>query len=187
MSKLVIRILFLMLLVLLQSGCASLSESQCLSADWRQIGEADARAGYAANRVASHNKACEKLGIEVDPATYQSGYAIGLRAFCRPNEAFELGRRGASYHGQCPVEAERDFVIAFELGRDIYALDEAIREVNSRIEELREDAKDTALSEAAREAAARAVGFAKDERERAENRRRDLLYRARERGVSNAW
>jgi hypothetical protein len=65
--------------------------------DWRQIGEADARAGYPDNRVANHNKACEKLGIKVDPATYQSGYAIGLRAFCITNEAFELGRRGASY------------------------------------------------------------------------------------------
>jgi Protein of unknown function (DUF2799) len=173
--------------MLLHSGCASLSESQCAAGDWYTIGEADARNGYLPARIESHLEACAKYAVQVDPKRYRDGYQAGLRVFCTPVEGFQFGRGGGSYSGQCPRDMAAAFLSGYDLGRDLRALDESIREVDLRIAELREDAKDDEASEVAREAAARAVGFAKGERSRYENRRNDLLYRARERGYRDAW
>lgn len=172
---------------LLQTGCASLSESQCAAGDWYTIGEADARNGYLSARIESHHQACVKYAVQVDPKRYRDGYQAGLQAFCTPVEGFQFGRGGGSYSGQCPRDMAAAFLSGYGLGRDLRALDESIREVDVRIAELREDAKDMETSETAREAAARAVGFAKDEKRRYEDRRSDLLWRAREQGYRDAW
>ena len=168
-------------------GCATLSEGQCVQGDWYGIGDLDARSGHTPDRLAAHREACAEYGIGVDPDGYHAGYEQGLLAFCVPESGFDFGRRGGQYGGQCPRDFERDFVPAYELGQDLYALDQELLQLSSEIEELREAGREEDITEEELAANRRALRHAKDYYERREADRYRLLERARSRGYGQVW
>jgi len=97
------------LMALAISGCASMSESECLSTDWRTVGYEDGVAGYSGDRIGSYRKACGKHGIAPDLSQYQAGRDMGLREFCKPANGFRVGVRGHGYNGVCPADLDGDF------------------------------------------------------------------------------
>src|SRR5690606_35687816 len=107
--------------------------------------------------------------------------------FCVPARGFELGRRNGAYHGLCPAEAEADFLLAMELGGDVWMVEQELERIEDRIDELRDEIKDKNTSDDAREALERRLRHAKDERDRREDERDRLLRRARDRGYGNIW
>jgi hypothetical protein len=183
----VLRFALLSLSLSALQGCATLSEGQCYTGDWFGIGNVDARTGYTSDRLSQHNEACAEFGISLEPDAYYAGYQEGLIAFCVPSEAFALGRRGASYYGQCPPGTERDFLPAFELGSDLYAVDQQLLQIEADIERLREDGQEENISDDALEAIDAALGSAKRERRvRSEDRNR-IIDRAQRRGYGEVW
>lgn len=182
-----LRLLLLSLSLPALHGCATLSEGQCYTGDWFGIGNVDARSGYTSDRLQQHNQACAEYGISLDTNEYYAGYEEGLIAFCVPSEAFALGRRGASYYGQCPPDAERDFVPAFELGSDLYAIDQELVKLDAEIEQLREDGRDESLSEEEFEAIDNALRSIKRERRRRDEDRSRIIDRAAARGYGDVW
>lgn len=73
------------------TGCASLSKAECQVADWYQIGAKDGANGHDWSRLASHAKACAKVGITPDRDTWERGRQAGLYSYCTPANAYRVG------------------------------------------------------------------------------------------------
>ena len=99
------------------TGCATMSKSECNTADWRTIGYEDGSAGYSAERMAQHRKACADHGVRLALDDYQDGRQQGLREYCQPQNAYRVGAYGGNYRGVCPADLEPAFMAAYESGR----------------------------------------------------------------------
>lgn len=84
------------------SGCASLSENECRTADWRGIGLQDGLQGKTLGELEEHRRACAEYTIAVSERPYLDGREEGLREFCRLDNAFRVGLNGQKYLGVCP-------------------------------------------------------------------------------------
>jgi len=122
------------------SGCATMSADECVTSDWHAIGYEDGARGYTADQLGNRRKACAKHGITPDFAAYQAGREQGLRQYCQPSRAFNLGAGGARYNGVCPADMEADFVDAFNSGHQLYTLrsrvNGATNQINAKEREL---------------------------------------------------
>jgi uncharacterized protein DUF2799 len=62
--RLDIKSLFFVLIGLMVfSGCATMKKEECLTADWYNIGFEDGTRGYKVSRITNHRKACSKYEI----------------------------------------------------------------------------------------------------------------------------
>lgn len=111
-------------------GCATMDREECLTVDWRTIGYEDGVAGYSADRIGQHRKACAKHGVTTDLAAYQAGRQEGLREYCVPANGFRLGSQGGSYSGMCPSDLDPAFADAFQSGRQLHTLESRLAGVN---------------------------------------------------------
>ena len=108
-------------LAVLLSGCASLSEKECLTPDWGQYGWRDGKNGHPANRIRDHVKACAKVGVTPDEARWQQGWSEGIRQYCVPDHGWRLGLRGEYYSGACADVRDGElFERYYEVGKRIY-------------------------------------------------------------------
>ncbi|HSH28018.1 MAG TPA: DUF2799 domain-containing protein [Wenzhouxiangella sp.] len=119
--------------VLLLPGCATLSEGECLTADWYQIGQQDGRHGFKRARLHKHQKACAEHGVRPDENAYYAGRLAGLESYCTPSSGFRRGRDGDKYTGVCPPEWEPAFLSEFRKGEELYGLDQEIKRVERDI------------------------------------------------------
>lgn len=103
------KMLYIIPVLFVLSGCATLSRDQCQQGDWFGIGLADGQAGQAMNRLDLHNKACAEYGIGVNPQQYLEGRAQGLNDYCRLSNAFDSGLRGLRYQRVCPPALDEAF------------------------------------------------------------------------------
>ena len=71
MNGSLIRLLAALALVGSLSGCASLSKSECLSADWEDIGIRDGANGQPEEYLIQHAKACSKVHVVPDRGRLQ--------------------------------------------------------------------------------------------------------------------
>lgn len=133
-------------LLLLLTGCATMNESECASADWRLIGLEDGARGQPLAFLGRHRKACAEYGIAPDLAVYERGHADGLRQYCTPDNGFRQGRSGRRYHGVCPGSLEGGFVAGYETGLELHQLSQMIahlqrdvRAMQSELVELNEE------------------------------------------------
>lgn len=168
-------------------GCATLNQSDCLRGDWYAIGAADGRHGYSPQRLTHHAKACAKHGVGVDGPAYDAGFIEGLHQFCVPPRAFSLGRENGSYHRLCPADAEPAFLAAYDLGRDAYAIEQELAELDKEITALRKEIDDENSSDNTRELAEQRLRYVKNDRNRRERDHDALLERARRLGYGNVW
>jgi len=115
-------------------GCASLSESECRSGDWYEIGLQDALGGYGRDRLSTHREACREYRILPNAAAYDQGYAAGLERFCTPQRGYEFGRRGGGYNHICPPSLEAGFLFNYQMGRAIYDAVQRIEQIEREID-----------------------------------------------------
>lgn len=116
------------LLLVTLAGCATLNENECRTADWRDIGLQDGRAGHPLARLAEHREACVKHGIVPDDRLYGVGRDMGLREYCVLGKAIDEGLAGRRYSGVCPPGVHRAFE---ELNAAAYAVYDARREMTT--------------------------------------------------------
>lgn len=125
------------------AGCATLSEEECRTADWRDIGLRDGRAGHPASRLGEHLEACQKHGIRPVDAQYHAGRNRGLEEYCVLSNAMREGLAGRRYQDVCPAAVHRDFE---DLNDAAYAVHDARSKMESLESEMssreRELAKD---------------------------------------------
>src|SRR3546814_17481175 len=84
-------------LALLQAGCATMNQDECLSGDWGLVGYQDGTNGYPLSYMDKHAKACAAYGVRPDAATYMAARERGLFEYCTPPRGFREGRMGSKY------------------------------------------------------------------------------------------
>ena len=129
-----LRCVTLSFLLSLTTACATLSQSECLQADWHDIGQRDGSQGYARDRLEDHKTACAEYGVMSYPNAYHEGRRAGLEIYCTAENGLEQGKAGAVYHYVCPVEREAAFLKNHKLGREIYEITQQMRKVKHEIE-----------------------------------------------------
>ena len=159
MSTLGSRALIVCLFTLLLGGCASMSEKQCRSVDWRERGERDAYDGQSRERIASYQDACSEFGIRPDVAAYNAGYAKGLEHYCTPQRGYAVGKSGGSYRRTCPPQTEPAFLSGYETGKSLYGEEHRVADIERQIRSTEKELKDAATA---------------DERDRLRRKIRDL-------------
>jgi hypothetical protein len=117
-------------------GCETLSEDQCRTGDWNQIGYQDGSAGRARDVIAQHDKACAKVGIRPNANAWYAGYERGIPAYCTPQNGLEQGMRDASYQGVCPPHLEPAFMARYSAGREVYKARRVVEQIDRDVSSL---------------------------------------------------
>lgn len=107
--------------VLLLSGC-QLSEQQCATANWAQIGLADGEKGRGSDRVKSHVNSCGHAGISVDTKNWMQGWTQGNATYCTPKAIFDRAKRGYKLREVCPKADRAKLEAAFAKGYKYFNL-----------------------------------------------------------------
>lgn len=115
------------------AACATISEDECRTMDWRTVGYEDGAAGHGPERLTWRRQACAKHGVSPDLDAYLQGRAQGLQEFCVPANGFRVGAAGHSYSGACPPETADGFLDAYEAGRQLWRLESRVIETRDGI------------------------------------------------------
>ena len=151
----------------LLGGCAVMSESECLTADWHAVGERDGRDGRVMAHLEKYYDACAQFGVYPDDDAYREGRELGLTYYCTEDSGYQEGRIGQGYRGVCPVTLEPYFLDGYNLGISVrqtlesvhridYGIDSAIDEIKRLEEQIEElESEDEESSETEDRSAAR--------------------------------
>ena len=127
--------------ILSLTACASLSQDQCMNADWYQLGRSDGEKGYSSTRLSKHRKACAKHGLSPDTSDYSNGRKKGLLYYCTADNGLSEGLKGKSYRRVCPLNLEKKFLAQYEVGKGIYNLEKEIKEHRRKISSIERNIK----------------------------------------------
>lgn len=105
------------------AACATtggIEPEQCASVDWQGVGYQDGLLGRDANYVQKHGERCGKAGVTPSQSNWQSlweqGRQNGLKRYCTPLRAYQLGREGINFNNVCPPEQMLDLIKAHDEG-----------------------------------------------------------------------
>lgn len=119
------------------SGCATLSENECRTADWGRLGRQDGAAGHPESRLAEHAEACNKIGILPNATAWRAGWDQGVQTYCTPAVGWREGLAGHSYSGVCRARGnEAGFLQAYHAGSDIHRTQNRIEQNNQELRRL---------------------------------------------------
>ena len=135
LSRLTVLTLPLVGSALILASCATLSKEQCMVGDWQAIGYSDGVAGYYADRLSLHAKACAKAGVAPDYQAWERGRQQGLKQYCSADNAFALGRLGQPLNSVCPAEVSQRLQNINAQGREYYALSNQLREARNQLKQ----------------------------------------------------
>ncbi len=121
----------------LTQGCATMTEAECVMADWQIVGDNDGAAGEPSSRLADHQKACAKHGITPNRAEYEKGRQRGLQIYCTRDNGYVVGRRGSVYHGVCTGAMRHQFESGYLIGQDIYVAETKVERIRSETDRFK--------------------------------------------------
>jgi hypothetical protein len=120
----------------LLGGCATLSEGECRSSDWYDIGFRDGRLGEPQDRISRHAGACAEHGVTPDRGRYLEGREAGLVQYCTQHNGLAVGESGASYQGVCAVSDEDAFLSGYSVGQALHRVRSRLSSVDYEIQGL---------------------------------------------------
>lgn len=141
----------LTILALAMAGCATttptgLNKAQCdqlnlNKADWQKLGEQDGLMGRTPDYFAKHLEGCGKITnmsptVMTTPSAFaannqqawETGRQAGLKRYCTPLRAYQLGREGFSYQNVCPQEQMIELLKANDEGLHNYQREQRLME-----------------------------------------------------------
>ncbi len=128
------RFCCLLLAMSIAGGCATMSESECINADWREVGRNDGLEGKRQAQLARHYDACIKYGITPDQDEYMTGRESGLAVYCTQDSGYWEGRNGNGYQRVCPASSEPAFLAGYRAGQSVYDAIENLRSVRGQMD-----------------------------------------------------
>jgi len=128
------RIAALLLAASIGGGCATMSESECISADWREVGRNDGLEGRRQTQLGRHHDACGEYGITPDRDEYMAGREAGLIVYCTQDSGYWEGRNGGGYERVCPASSEPAFLSGYRAGQSLYEAMQNIVSVHGQME-----------------------------------------------------
>jgi hypothetical protein len=141
------------------SGCASLSEGECRSANWEDVGIRDGANGRPEEYLIEHSKACSKVSVSPDRAAWLKGREQGLERFCTPYRAYQIGESGGGLDlGVCRGFDEERLQNAYERGRDVNRLAGEVNSLDNEMHDVRAQLERKDLEQKEREHLAYRLG-----------------------------
>lgn len=135
------QVSILLAAVTLISSCASMTENQCLTANWLDQGFRDGRNGQALSRLEEHRQACAKVGVIPNRQLYFQGRDQGVLHYCTPQNALQEGLKGQPYRNACPAHLEYEFLLSYEQGKQIYDAEQRVEKLNQQSSQIEKTLK----------------------------------------------
>ena len=123
-------------------GCATMSEVDCLSADWALMGEVDGQRGRPLSELNRYRRQCAAYDVVPDTQAYTEARQRGLALYCTPSNGYREGRSGTRYELVCPVALEPDFQRTHQLGRAVFTSLNQLRNSGTSIQSSRREIAD---------------------------------------------
>jgi hypothetical protein len=162
------------------SGCASLSKSECLNANWQDIGIRDGANGQPEEYLIQHSTACAKVGVTPERASWLKGREQGLERFCVPHRAYQIGENGGGFDGAICRNFDQDRLLsAYEQGREVNRIASDLASIDSEIRDIHVALERKDLEGKQRERLAYRLGQLEYQRNDAQRALDDARYRAR--------
>jgi hypothetical protein len=111
-------------IILLLTGCATVSKEDCLVTDWFEVGRMDGMQGTPRTAFQNRAKPCLEYGINADRQAYYQGHDQGLKYYCTEQKGFELGIKGHPYKSVCPLQLEKNFKAGYHNGIQSFCSEE---------------------------------------------------------------
>ena len=134
-------------------GCATMSEADCLTADWAVVGEVDGQQGRPLSELNRYRRQCAGYDVVPDTQAYIEARERGLTVYCTPSNGYREGRSGARDELVCPAALAPDFQRTHRMGRAVLTSLErlrntgaSIRSARSALEGLRSDIEEREAS-----------------------------------------
>lgn len=124
------------------TGCASISEDECISGNWSDIGYKDGVNGKSRGKLADYAKTCIKYGVEPNRDVYLTAFENGLVKYCTFEQGLKLGENGSSYNQVCSGDLANGFSQGYDEGRVVYEINREHKRLISDYEETLEDLVD---------------------------------------------
>ncbi|MGE4131530.1 MAG: DUF2799 domain-containing protein [Bdellovibrionales bacterium] len=105
--------------VLATTACQTLTPKQCRQADWQQIGRADGEHGRPLTKLKEHRQICQ-AHAEINNSQYLVGWQQGVQAYCRPDNAYQIGVEGFLHDDVCPKNQAEEFQARYMDGRKLF-------------------------------------------------------------------
>ena len=120
----VYRPIFILFMVALLSGCATMSKKECLNANWDAIGYSDGSRGIHYSHLEKRRQSCLEYQVVPDDIAYRHGWDQGIRRYCTSTTGYNLGTAGKAYPNICPSDVAADFRSGWEQGIGNYCTPE---------------------------------------------------------------
>lgn len=114
----------------------TVSPEQCQGGDWTSIGFADGKAGRSEGYLSRHQEACAKVGITPSAAAWLAGRKSGLREYCTPQSAYQVGRKGSELSKVCVGPAITELDRANAKGRKYHAIGREISNLRTKSSDI---------------------------------------------------
>ncbi len=108
---------FLSIFLTMLTGCAThLSQQQCLTTNWQELGFRDGSSGSEPKNLEQSTQDCTSYGVKIDRNQYQSGWKQGVQKFCTPNSDLgfadaQAGKPLSDINSRIPICTQADIVL----------------------------------------------------------------------------
>lgn len=139
--KALLQILLITSSYILLTACASMNQSECLSADWHTVGFGDGVAGLSQSKISHYRKDCAGFGVQPDLERYRQGHLAGSKLFCTWQNGFKRGKQGDSYNNNCPQSLAPEFLAAYADGKQLFQAYSHLVQIQDKFEYTRKQLK----------------------------------------------
>src|SRR5699024_1343215 len=105
-----ISYLFMVITVIAMSGCATMTESECATADWHDVGYKDGRNGRPRAYMEERRTDCAKSGYALEEKKYQAVRELGIVQYCTAENGLSEGLIGHPYLYAWPALLDLDLL-----------------------------------------------------------------------------
>src|SRR5690625_6864393 len=131
-----ISYLFMVITVSAMSGCWTMTESGCATAEWHGVGYKDGRNGQPRAYMEERRTDCAKSGYALEEKKYQAGREQGIVQYCTAENGRSEGLKGHPYLDACPAQLERDLLTQYQAAKRVYDAQQKIDELNRQSDHL---------------------------------------------------
>lgn len=141
------RAMSFLIIIFLSLGCSTQKTNDCQEADWFELGRRDGAMGKTL-RFENTNLPllCSTSSNEEEKKLFNIGRKVGLIQYCRPENAFELGKDGKEYENVCPEETHATFISFFRQGLHVRELQIVNQDIDIKLSILDQQLNTSSVS-----------------------------------------
>ncbi|MGN1394444.1 MAG: DUF2799 domain-containing protein [Succinivibrionaceae bacterium] len=121
------------IILALLSGCAVMSEEECLQTNWHKKGYEDGIQGVGSHMLGEYIDSCKKYK-PVETEAYRNGRQEGANIYCSNDAGYNLGTQGTAVSDICQVSNNLSgFNEYYRRGKLVYDANEIVRKIDKNI------------------------------------------------------